>query len=472
MKKAFSKKNLWENVPPLFKSTVGRVMGIIPPAYWLGQRFRDHCRFLQDSQWWSADRAQQYQLAKLRQVLTLAYQKTDFYHQAFDAIGFHPDDFESLEDIQQLPTIDKDIVIENIDEMCTRSIKRSDVDYGSTGGTSGTPLHFYFDANRSSIEYAYLTTSWKRVNYRLGMPMAVIRGRIVKARRDGLYHEYDPLLRHHYYSNFHMNEENMYRYLKHIECIGPCMLHGYPSSAHSFAKYILSMKLSPPSNIKGVLLESENIYTDQVEDIEMAFGVRAWASYGHSEKLVYAAQCEKSRDYHVWPTYGYFELIGKNGKVVEEIGQEGEIIGTGFLNTVMPFVRYRTGDWATYGGNRCEACGREHTILKNIRGRWPQGGLIAIDGSVISMTALNVHDDTFENVREYQFVQSIPGEVTLLVIPINTLSEDNQRRIIANMTKRLQGQIVLKLETRKELVKTALGKQPRVVRMDLLVGQV
>ena len=64
--------------------------------------------------------------------------------------------------------------------------KLADVDYGSTGGTSGTPLHFYLDASRSSVEYAYLTISWERVGYELGMPMAVLRGRTVRADRAGL----------------------------------------------------------------------------------------------------------------------------------------------------------------------------------------------------------------------------------------------------------------------------------------------
>ena len=464
MKRALSKKNLWEKTPPLLKSTFGRGLGLIPPKWLLGRSFRVNRRFVRDAQWWPAERAREYQVKKLRKILILAYEKTRFYRRMFDSVGFRPGDVRTLDDMNQLPAIDKQVVNENRLDMCTKNVKGRDVDFGSTGGTSGTPLHFYLSANRHSVEYAYLTRSWERVGYRLGMPMAVLRGRTVRADRNGLRHEYDPILHHHYYSNFHMTGDNMRRYLDHMRSIGPCMLHAYASSAQALANYIIGTGNQGPQNVQGVLLESENVYPDQVHAIERAFHARTFSSYGHSERLVLAVQCEHTHNYHVWPTYGFFELLDNDGKPVCTPGQRGEIVGTGFINTVMPFIRYRTGDWATYVGGRCEACAREHIILSDIEGRWPQGALIAADGSVVTMTALNVHDDTFNNVREYQFHQSVPGKATLCVVPVTPFDDKEKQRIVMNMNKRLQGQVTLDLEIRTELVKTARGKQPRVIQ--------
>jgi phenylacetate-CoA ligase len=100
-------------------------------------------------------------------MLELAYDKTAFYRRTFDAVGFGPGDLRSLHDIRQLPAVDKQTILENLADMCTRSVNGKDVDSGSTGGTSGGPLHFYLDAGRSSVEYAYLTTSWERAGYSL-----------------------------------------------------------------------------------------------------------------------------------------------------------------------------------------------------------------------------------------------------------------------------------------------------------------
>lgn len=464
MKKSFSRRNVWERTPLWLRSALGQGLGLIPMAWMLGQGFRENRQFVQEAQWWPAERAREYQMGRLRAVLQLAYEKTTFYRRMFEAAGFRPEDFRSFEDLRRLPTIDKRVVTENLADMCTRSVETHDVDYVATGGTSGTPLQFYIDANRSSVEYAYLTASWERAGYRLGMPMAVVRGRIVGPDKKGLRHEYDPILRHHYYSNFHMTPENMERYLDHMCGIGPCMLHAYPSSAHVLAKYALDAGRRGPSNIQAVLLESENVFTDQVQDIQRAFPVRVFSSYGHSEKLVLAAQCEHTQDYHVWPTYGYFELLDEEGNPVRTAGAEGEIVGTGFINTVVPFIRYRTGDHATYVGERCAACGREHVVLRDIKGRWPQGGLLASDGAVVSMTTLNVHDDTFRHVREYQFHQSTPGRATLCVVPTQPLDTTEKQRIVQQMNQRLQGQVTLELAVCTELVKTPRGKQPRVIQ--------
>ncbi len=464
MKRALSKKNIWDSIPSSVKERLGPVVRIFPVERFLGKEFRQNWAFVSGAQWWSADQARAYQLERVRHIVTLAYERSHFYKRIYDSISFCPGDLKCLSDVEKLPTIDKSTVVDNLSEMSTRSTDGRDVDYVATGGTSGRPLRFYIDVSRSATEYAYLTCSWLRAGYRLGMPMAVLRGRVVKRDIKGLCHEYDPILRHHYYSNFHMTEANMEKYLNHIAHLGPCTLHAYPSSAFVLAKYLQATNRISLQNVSSVLLESENVYEDQIDVIESAFGSRSFSSYGHSEKCVLAAQCEYSRDYHVWPTYGYFELLDEYGQPVTEPGKRGEIVGTGFMNTVMPFIRYRTGDWATYAGDRCEACGREHILIKDIEGRWPQGGLTARDGSTISMTALNVHDDTFENVRDYQFHQSVPGEATLAIIPSKALSGSELQHIATSINRRLQGQVSVDIEIRNELVKTARGKQLRVVK--------
>jgi phenylacetate-CoA ligase len=458
MKKAISKKNLWEKTPLLLKQTVGRALEVFPPAWLFGKRFRANCDFVQQAQHWPAERTQEYQLKKLRDVLNLAYQKTGYYRRLFDGVGFHPRDLYCLEDMNKLPVIDKQIVMDNLSDMCTRTVESVDVDFASTGGTSGTPLNFYMNANRSSVEYAYLTNSWERAGYKLEMPMAVLRGRVVHPDRNGLRHEYDPLLRHHYYSNFHMSDENIARYLEHIATIGPCFLHVYPSSVAALARYILRKGRQAPENIKGIIAESEIVYPEQRLMVEDLFGCRYFSCYGHSEKLVLAAGCEHSNDYHVWPTYGYFELLDENDKPVTKQGQRGEIVGTGFINTVVPFIRYRTGDWATYVSDHCQLCGREHIVIRDIRGHRTQEVLIAADGSEISWTALNMHDDTFLRVKQFQFMQETPGQAVLRIVPANGFVKEDVDRIHCNLGKKLEDRIRFTVEIVDSIALSSRGK--------------
>jgi phenylacetate-CoA ligase len=171
-----------------------------------------------------------------------------------------------------------------------------------------------------------------------------------------------------------------------------------------------------------------------------------------------AAECEHSVDYHVWPTYGYFELLDDAGRPVTTPGQQGEIVGTGFINTVMPFIRYRTGDWATYVGDRCPACGREHLVIRDIRGHRTQQVLIAANESEISWTALNMHEDTFLRVRQFRFVQETPGRAVLRIVPANGFSEKDAERIQRNLGHRPDGQLTFAIELVKAIHLSRRGK--------------
>ena len=168
--------------------------------------------------------------------------------------------------------------------MCAVPIPSRHVDYVSTGGSSGEPVRFYIDSSRSSIEYAYLVSGWNRAGFSLGIPMAVLRGRVVRARTDGLRHEYDPLLRHHYYSSFHLTANDIPRYLDHIASIGPCFLHVYPSSVAALARYLEGTGRPGPSNVVGILAESEAVYLEDHALVQETFGCRYSASYGSDRK--------------------------------------------------------------------------------------------------------------------------------------------------------------------------------------------
>lgn len=458
MKRAFSRKNLWEKAPRPLKAMLGLGLRYVPPGLLLGRRFRTQLAFLERAQWWSMEETRAYTLRRLRDICSLAYRSTDYYRELFDAIEFRPGDLKQPEDISALPLIDKTTIQQQGPDMMTVPADAPGVDYVTTGGTSGQPLRFYIGSDRSAVEYAHLISGWRRVGYRLGMPMAVFRGRVVEPDGDGLRHEYDPLLRHHFYSNFHMTDDEMGRYLKHVETLGPCYLHVYPSSVAALARYIHRAGIKPPRNIRGIIAESEIVYPDQRAFVEEVFGRRYWSGYGHTEKLVASGECEKTDDQHVWPTYGYLELVDEHGQPITTPGERGEIVGTGYINTVMPFIRYRTGDFATYVGDRCSKCGRNHMLIRDIEGHRTQETLIATDGSEISITAINMHDDTFDNVRQYQFMQESPGAAILKVVPAAAFCDVDRDRLLMNLSEKLAGRVHVVLELVAEIPLSPMGK--------------
>lgn len=456
-KKVLSRKNLWDACPAPLRRVFGGVLGQVPMGLLLGRHFRKVRAFAGQAERWPAARAREYQLQKVKEILAIA-SGTPFYSHLWRQAGVSWQDLKSLEDLKDFPIISKQDVREHARDMCVPPAPQAGCDEIATGGTSGDPLVFYMDRRRHGAEYAYLTQSWGRVGYRPGDTLAVLRGRMVQPDRSGLLHELDPLLRQHFYSSFHLSDENLGRYLEHIATIGPCFLHAYPSSAAALARYCRRNGIRGPANIRAVILESENVYGPQREMVQEVLGCRYFSCYGHTEKLVMAAECEHSTDYHVWPTYGYFELLNERGSPVATPGQQGEIVGTGFINRVMPFIRYRTGDWATYVGDRCEACGRQHPIIRDIRGHNLQEVLIGSDGTPISWAALNMHDDTFDRVRQFQFRQHEPGRAVLRVVPADGFDEMCRQRIQTNMGRKLDGRLSFTIELVPAIPLSSRGK--------------
>ena len=461
----------WQNrVPVWAKRLISRPLKAIGPRRLLGPEYARRAKFVSEAEDWPAARSRAYQLEQLRHICSLAYNHSSYYRNLFLKSGFDPRDLRRIEDLLRLPPCDKEVIRENLREMCVCSPDTPGVDMISTGGTSGIPLHFYMQANRAAIEYAYLTASWRRVGYRLGDPMVVFRGKIVQSNRHGLRHEYDPILRCHFYSIFHMTDDDMYRYLEHIRALGPCYMHVYPSAAVNLAHFIRRSGLAPLNNIRGVIAESEMTTPEQRALVEGVFNCRYFSCYGHSEKLVFASECEHSSNYHIWPTYGYFELQDAADQPVTTVGQRGEIVATGFINKALPFIRYRTGDSAIYRGELCEACGREHTIIQDIRGHRIQEVLIANDGSEIPWVAINMHDDTFINVRQFQFLQERPGQADLLIVSSKTFDESDSCKILHNLNRKLENRIAITIKYVDNIPLSPRGKAIYVKQNIPLIG--
>jgi phenylacetate-CoA ligase len=475
MKRAISRKNLWERAPAPMKAVVGSALKLVPLPYLLGRSYREWYAFLRVAERWDTERAREYQFDQLRRILTLAYHKSPFYREQFRSVGFEPGDFKDLGDMERLPTIDKETIRANADRMLTVPVTQTSVDYVSTSGSGGVPLGFYMDSARSSVEFAHLSYSWGRIGYRPGDVVGVLRGQVVPLDRCGVHHRYDPLLRYHYFSSFHLMPEQMTRYVDMLHRIQPRFMHSYLSSLFLLCRFMHHSGLKFPVSIRGALLGSEPVYPFQRAFIEREFGLKLFSWYGHSEKLVLAAECEESSHYHVWPTYGYCEVLTRELRPAA-IGVHGEIVGTSFMNEVMPFIRYRTDDFATAEGLSCSACGRHQMLLSNIEGHRAQEFLVTNrTGVVIAWTALNMHDDTFDGIMRFQFRQRTAGVAELRMVPTPGRPAYNLERIRRHLDAKLNGLIEVKVTLCHEIPPLKSGKKPMVVQeipdIDRILGE-
>lgn len=316
----------------------------------------------------------------------------------------------SERDLERFAFIDRQTLVDNFDSFVSERVRRSDYTLGTTGGTSGAPLKLLLPKNRYITEWGTMFELWSRAGYR-GQIRAVLRNH----RLSGADVRSCPLTREVQFDNFRLDDEYLGRVYEIMESRRIAFLHAYPSAAYRFASFVEKEKL-PLHHLRVVLSGSENVFPFYRQLLQERLGLRFYTWYGHAERLVLAGQCQGSDLYHVEPMYGHFELIDETGRPVCREGEWGEIVGTGLHNFAMPLIRYRTGDYARYAGDYCPVCRRRVPLLAEIRGRWSGERVYRLDGSFVTTTALNVHDDVLARIRGMQYEQERPGQLTVSVV--------------------------------------------------------
>jgi phenylacetate-CoA ligase len=244
----------------------------------------------------------------------------------------------------------------------------------------------------------------------------------------------------------------------------PDWIRCYPSSGFVFASY-LKASGKPFPKIKGMLCSSEQLYDFQRQLFEEVFGkdARIFVHYGHYEMAALAGFCEKTDDYHVLPQYGFVELVDKNNNPVDTPGAVGEIVATSFIMHATPFVRYKTEDLAVFKGWGCESCGRPYQIWERIEGRLQE--LIQTQtGRLISTSMLNMHDESYDRLKQFQFHQREPGEVIFRFVPKENCDENFVREVQFKMQSKLGDDIELKMESVANIPLTKRGKHRLLIQ--------
>lgn len=384
----------------------------VPFELFCGSNYRTQLKALQEYDRLSNDEKRHLANRALVQYLNEAIQYTPFFREFANREGIKS--IESPQELYRFPVIDKDTVMKEGQRLYdTRYVnQRYQV---STGGTTGSQLHFYIGNDCYAREWAFVSHFLSKHSISLNTRRLCLRG-VDGIDQDSLI-GYNPLYKEQLVSPFRMSATRVKSSLNEIKQFKPRWIHGYPSSVADFANLLKTIGEDLPS-VQGVLLVSEKFNEDQRRTISSVFGDNIATFYGLSERVIFAE--EHTGAFFPHQLYGVTELI------------DGELVGTGFLNGATRLIRYRTGDAAQADGHP----GRIDCI-DDITGRRGCEFLLGKSGEHITMTALNTHSDLLNYVRRYQFFQSEPGKCTLRLM----IDKDFDQSMISPISKLFQNKV-------------------------------
>jgi phenylacetate-CoA ligase len=412
--------------------------------------------FLRKSERWGRQQIEEYQLGEIKRIVRYAYENCRGYRRLYDSYGVTPESIKTLEDFWEFPTVNKEMIRSNLEDF---SVKVKSRQYVTTGGSTGIPFGFYRDKIAFARELASKAYQYFRIGWKEGDKQLVLRGLVISSPNHVRYYPRFNELR---CSSYHLTPEWIETYRQRALEYHPQWIKCYPSSGYILAK-VLKKSGKPFPRVKGIFCASENLYSYQKKLFSEVFKARVFSHYGHYEMAALAGFCEYEDTYHVLPQYGYAELIDREGKHVTQKGRIGEIIATSFIMHATPFIRYRTSDLARLGGWECSSCKRPYQIWDEIEGRL-QEFIITSTGRYISMTAINMHDDIFDHVKQFQFYQEKEGQVIFRYIPTDSCTD----KIVSTMKKRLLvklgDDVELIMEPTKEIPLTQRGKHTFLIQ--------
>lgn len=446
--------------PYFVRATLGHAIAFVPTQLKFGQTYQQWRQIIAKTAN-DPGLAAASHLDALRHLLAKAHEGSPFHRDLIDRAFDNKFDASrvTLEDIRRLPILTKEELGNAGD--AALAVPKQKLDRAETSGSNGEkPFAFYLDKDRSTREMAFVYDVWSRIGFSESERRATMRGVDVGAK-PGDTHGWDPALRELRLATFPLTREDAGLYLDLIDKRRIRYLYGYPSAIEIFCRNLRHLGRRPKLALRGIMLISEPVYGHQRQVIRETFGdVPVSCFYGMSEKVLFANEVDGQPDvYEFNPLYGLAELVDAQGNPVTEPGREGRLIGTGFLSTGMPFIRYDTKDFAKLVELPSPANGQRLKVAAIAPRRKP-GILVGRDGGRIVIMALTSEDpDHYGDVQEFQFYQDTSGEVLFRYVLSANGDETSARKVIDRLAKICEGRVDFQMERVDRIASGRGGKR-------------
>lgn len=428
-----------------------------------GGRFPEFKHLLEESQWWPRDKMQEWQLARLRTILSEAGTHVPYYVELFRHRGFDPARLESFDDLRRLPVLTRDVVKHRARDLISRAADVGPLTGGHTSGTTGSPLSVYYDADMIAMNYAVMDRQYRWAGARLergGDRVAVVRGNVIVplSQERPPFWRYNRDLNQMLLSSFHLSPKNLDSYSRALQEFQPVVVDGYPSSLYVLARMLLNSNRTLPA--RAAITSSETLYDFQRAAIEKAFKCSVFDYYAAAERVVFSVECERHEGHHLCEEYGIAEVMDDQDEPVAP-GVEGYLVGTTLHNRGMPLIRYRTTDLVAKRSERC-SCGRLLPLTADVTTK-AEDILRLPDGRLIPPSVLTHPFKPLDSVDGSQIVQTEIDRLLVRIVPGGDFTEVERTHLLRELRARLGDSMRIDIELVDDLPRTNSGKFKWVV---------
>ncbi len=378
------------------------------------------------------------QLERLKWSLRHAYDNVPFYKKKFEAAGFHPDQFKSLEDMKRVPFLTKQDMRDNYPYGLFAVPLSKVVRVHASSGTTGNATVVGYTKNdvnvfaevvaRSLVSYGVSENDIIQIAYGYGLFTGGL----------GLHYGSEKLGA----LTVPMSGGNTPRQLMLMKDFGTTVFCSTPSYALNIADFI--EKNMPDFKIESTRLRigvfGAEPWTEEMrKEIERRLKINAFDIYGLSEVIGpgVSAECSEKKGLHVWEDHFYVEIINpETGEVLPE-GEKGEIVYTSLTKEAFPGIRYRSRDITRLYHDSCR-CGRTLVKMDKVSGR--SDDMLIIRGVNVFPSQIESVLMGFEGTEpHYQIIVDRKGSLDDIevMVEVNEKIFSDEIKVMNNLSKNI-----------------------------------
>ncbi|MDP2795368.1 MAG: hypothetical protein Q8O25_15025 [Sulfurisoma sp.] len=401
----------------------------------------------------SRDELLEWQHEELARIVAFAAANTDYYARRFAGI---PGLGERRPAIAEFSILTKDDVIGNMEAMLTRGADRAGARIGYTGGSTGRPLAFYWDAARHELMRAGMMRSYMGAGWRPGERIVNFWGAAqdIKGGAAGPGRKYAAWVSGETtLAAREFTEGDLREWAAFVQSYRPVLLQGYASILAALARFVLDHRLPMPRTLRGVYSTAEILTEEQREVMERAFSCPVFNQYGSREIPNIACECRQG-NMHVFTDMVWLESLALDG-------EDDRLLVTSLTNRLMPMIRYDIGDSGRLKEGDC-TCGWPFPLMEM--------GLCRHNDMIRTAGGRNIHPAYFNGllhgmtaIRQYQFVQVGRDRIDLNLVAASRLSSDALESLRQKVRHDVDAGMMIEVNYIDEIRRTVSGKHRFVI---------
>jgi len=419
---------------------------LIPFPLAKGLKFASYYNSILETQYYSESEMKNYVDANLRNIIQYSQNNVPYYKEIING-NIDLQNISSINELNQLPILRKEDVRKYFKKLASQEMDKKKYSVDFTSGSTGTSINIakFQDSTDKALAFHWRYNKWAgvgfsdRVVFLTGSTFTESK-KIYKFDKNKLF-----------LSAFHITKDNLQLYSSLIKEFKPVALRGYPSATMLLTRYMKKHGIVPPK-VKVIILTAECLLDEYRKEIAGYWNCRTQNIYGQAENVVSIGECEKG-SLHLSSEFGWMELVDNEGNPVPA-GKPGKIIGTGFTNFAMPFIRYDTRDVAVMSDKKC-SCGRSLPVVSSIEGR-SEDIVVTPDGRMVGR--LDAAFKYSNGIELSQILQEDTQSMTVRIVRGENYSSRDIDRLEIELRKRLGHKIKINYCFVDTIERTSLGK--------------